>query len=161
MDIRPLTGPHRGVVLRHILEEWGDPIVTRGRAIDVRGLPGFAALDGAQPAGAVLYEIRDGECEIVVLYSDLEGRGAGTALIAAVVGEAQRHGCARVWLITMNDNTHAIRFYQRRGFDLKAVHLNAFEVTRRMKREPPCETVYGIDGIPIRHEFEFEIVLPG
>jgi hypothetical protein len=59
----------------------------------------------------------------------------------------------------MNDNTHAIRFYQRRGFELKAVHINAFDITRKLKKMPLHGDILGIDDIPIKHEFEFEIVV--
>ena len=40
----------------------------------------------------------------------------------------QKIGCNRMWLVTTNDNTPAIRFYQRYGFTLKAVHINAVDI---------------------------------
>lgn len=55
-----------------------------------------------------------------------------------------------------NDNTHAIRFCQKYGFPLKAVHIGAIEEVRRLKSGVPK---LGNDGIPIEHEFEFEILL--
>ena len=133
--------------------------ITRGNIINIHPLLGFAALENDALAGAVLYEIRDKECEIVVLYSVMESIGAGSALIQAVADLARAQNCARVWLITTNDNTHAIRFYQRRGFDLKAVHINAIDLTRKLKGEAWKGGTLGIDGIPIKHEFEFEIKL--
>jgi GNAT superfamily N-acetyltransferase len=159
MDIIPLEGIYRGKVIDHVVEEWGEPIVTRGNIIQIRNLPGFIVLEKGTLAGAVLYEIRDKECEIVVLYSLTESRGVGTKLINSVIETAKSKNCTRVWLITMNDNTRAIRFYQKRGFDLKAVHINAFDITRKLKKLPLRENVLGIDGIPIKHEFEFEIIL--
>jgi hypothetical protein len=50
----------------------------------------------------------------------------------------------------------AVRFYQKRGFRLVAVHRRALEETRRLKPSLP-ET--GIDGIPLRDEIELEILL--
>jgi len=40
----------------------------------------------------------------------------GDALIEAAGQLARRRGCARLWVITANDNVDALWFYQRRGF---------------------------------------------
>ena len=159
MEIKILDENYKETVINHVLNEWGNPIVTRGNIIDVHTLQGFVAVDNGELVGAILYEIKNNDCEIVVLYSLTESIGAGTNLINTVTSLAKSNSCKRVWLITMNDNTHAIRFYQRRGFNLKAVHINAFDVTRKLKKMPISEDILGVDNIPIKHEFEFEIVL--
>jgi ribosomal protein S18 acetylase RimI-like enzyme len=79
----------------------------------------------------------------------------GTALINAVIEAARRQGCTRVWLITTNDNLHALRFYQKRDFVLVAVHANAVARARQIKPEIP---LIGRDGIPIRDEIELELL---
>ena len=94
--------------------------------------------------------------EIVSIDSTHPGRGVGTALIEAVKKEARRQGCRRLWLITTNDNLNALRFYQKRGFALVAVHRNAIEISRRLKPEIPLT---GHDGIPLRDEIELETLL--
>ena len=159
MEIKNLEGMYKETVINHIFKEWGEPIVTKGNIINIRNLYGFIALNNAELAGAILYQIKDNECEIVVLYSIIETIGVGTSLIDAVIDIARSKKCKRAWLITMNDNTHAIRFYQKRGFDLKEVHINAFDVTRKLKKLPTDGDFLGIDNIPIKHEFEFEIKL--
>ena len=159
MKITNLNTTHRNQVNIYIEKEWGTPIVTRGNIIDTSCLPGFVAVDDDDIAGAVLYQIKNNECEIVVLYSLKQNMGVGTKLINEVLKAAKAQACHRVWLITMNDNTHAIRYYQRRGFSLKAVHINAFKDTLRIKGEDGAGVVPGIDDIPILHEFEFEIML--
>ncbi len=65
-------------------------------------------------------------------------------------------GCdsIEVWLITTDANLHALRFYQRRGLVLAALHRNAVEAARRIKPEIP---LIGNDGIPIRDELELEL----
>ena len=46
---------------------------------------------------------------------------------------AGKNGCSRVWLITTNDNIHAIRYYQRFGFALKGVYIDALDESRKLK----------------------------
>ncbi|UCC16424.1 MAG: hypothetical protein JSU58_08645, partial [Dehalococcoidales bacterium] len=58
--------------------------------------------------------------------------------------------------ITTNDNTHAIRFYQRYGFKIATIYPNSMEEARKIKPEIPFT---GNDGIPLRDEIEFEIHL--
>ena len=96
------------------------------------------------------------QCEILTLHADQQGHGAGTALIEAVGQLARRQGCARLWLITTNDNLNAIGFYQRRGMRLVAVHPGAVDEARRLK---PSIPLIGAGGIPIRDELEFELEL--
>jgi len=60
--------------------------------------------------------------------------------------------------MTTNDNTAALRFYQKWGFLLVAVHRNAVEQARKLKPEIPLT---GIDGIPLRDEIELEVLLKG
>jgi hypothetical protein len=50
----------------------------------------------------------------------------------------------------------ALRFYQKKGFVLVALYPNAIEESRRLKPEIP---LLGNDGIPIRDEIEFELIL--
>ena len=88
--------------------------------------------------------------------SFVEKIGIGATLINKVKGITKSQGCKRIWLITTNDNTHAIRFYQKRGLVLAALYKNAIEESRKLKPEIPFE---GFDGIPIRDEIELELVL--
>ena len=79
-----------------------------------------------------------------------------SAEIEAVKEVACKAGCRRLWLITTNDNLNALRFYQKRGFALVAVHRNALEISRKFKPEIP---LIGADGIPLRDEIELEMIL--
>lgn len=102
------------------------------------------------------YRVENDEYEITTLNSLLGKQGIGTDLINAVIITAKDNHCRRLWLITTNDNTHAIRFYQRFGFTLREVHINALEESRKLK---PSIPLIGMDNIPMQHEFEFEIIL--
>lgn len=93
--------------------------------------------------------------EVSALFSLVEGQGVGRRLLDAARAEARRRGAKRLWLVTTNDNTAAIRFYQRYGFSLKAVRIGAVNEARKLKPSIPPT---GSDGIPIEHEFEFEIL---
>jgi N-acetylglutamate synthase-like GNAT family acetyltransferase len=77
-------------------------------------------------------------------------------LINAVLGEARKQNCGRVFLITTNDNMQALRFYQKRGFELVAVHRGAVNESRKIK---PSISLIGNDGIPLRDEIELEMIL--
>ena len=156
-QIIPLQESDKSWVTDLLAEWWaGSTQVSRGRLHHAGELPGFkAALDG-KPAGLVTYRIDGADCEIVTLNSLVERIGIGSALIDAVKEIATIAGCKRLWLITTNDNTAALRFYQKYGFLLVAVHRNAIEESRRLKPEIPLT---GNDGIPIHDEIELEMVL--
>ncbi|MFG1610975.1 GNAT family N-acetyltransferase [Actinoplanes sp. NPDC049265] len=112
-----------------------------------------AWLDGVRAGVLSYWADGDGGWEIVTLVATRPGVGAGGALIDWVIGKASEHGVRRVWLITTNDNTHALRFYQRRGFDLVRIDHGAVDRSRIVKPSIPLEN----DGIPIRHELELEL----
>jgi ribosomal protein S18 acetylase RimI-like enzyme len=134
----------------------GAVLITRGHSYDARDLEGFVAEDGGRMVGALTYAFADGECEVATLDSWDEDKGVGTALLAAVVDLARARGARRAWLITSNDNIRAIRFYQKRGWDLVAVHRFAIDEARKQKPDIP---LVGDNDIPIRHEIEFELRL--
>jgi GNAT superfamily N-acetyltransferase len=135
-----------------LTNQWGAVrVVSRGTMHHPDKLPGFIIAG----MGALTYHIEDDECEVVTLNSLVEGRGVGSALIAAARSVAQENDCKRLWLITTNDNMHALRFYQKQGFMIAALHRNAIAASRRLKPEIP---EIGFDGIPIRDEIELEII---
>jgi GNAT superfamily N-acetyltransferase len=119
-------------------------------------LPGFVADIDGKWVGLLTYEIRNWECEVVTINSTSETLGIGSGLLEAVRKVAISAGCKRLWLITTNDNTRALRFYQKRGFRLVALYPNQLEKSRLLKPEIP---VVGMDGIPLRDEIELEISL--
>lgn len=155
--IIPINSEFRSKVNQHIINEWAGPIViTRGVSHDTSDTDGFISVTDGELTGYVLYCIHDCQCEILVLQSIQENHGIGSALIKAVIDTAKNNHCIRVWLITTNDNIHAIRYYQKFGFELKAVYLNALDQSRKLK---PSIPLLGNDGIPIKHEFEFDYTL--
>lgn len=155
--VRSIRPDDRPWILRLLKKYWGSAeVVTRGRLYRGDQLPGFIAVRKERPVGLITYRIEGAECEIVTLNSLDEGIGIGSELLRAVKRTAESSGCRRLWLITTNDNTPAIRFYRKRGFVVTAVHRNAIEQSRKLKPEIP-ET--GVDGIPITDEVEMEMAL--
>ena len=157
MEIRPLTGADRDWVERMIVERWGDAVVTgRGRLWTPAELPGFVALDGEDRVGLVTYEIDGEACEVVTIDALREGVGIGTALLSAVVEAARAAGCARVQLLTTNNNVRALAFYQKRGFRLVGLRPGAIEEQRASKPSIPA---FDASGLPIRDELHLELPL--
>lgn len=153
----PLTAADRPWVTALICDHWGGPtVVSRGVAHHVADCPGFYALAEGKRIGLITYHITGRACEIVTLDSMRWGIGVGVALIEAVKGAAITAGCTRLWLITTNDNTHALRFYQRQGFVLAALHVNALAESRKLK---PGIPLVGMDGIILRDEIELAMDL--
>ena len=156
MRVRALGEADREWATGKLRELWGEGVVSRGRLLDATVLPGFVAEGEGEPAGLLTYRIDGGDCEVVTINAFPRGAGAGTALMEAVAVAARDAGCRRVWLITTNDNLRALRFYQRRGFRLAALHRDALARSRELK---PSIPEVGLDGIPLRDELELELTL--
>jgi ribosomal protein S18 acetylase RimI-like enzyme len=130
-------------------------MASRGRVYDAAALDGFIAEDDGDWIGYATFEVMGEAMEIAVLESRGLGSGAGSALLAACVDVARSRGLRRLWLITTNDNTDALRFYQRRGFVLVALHRDA--VSRARDELKPDIPVVGRHDITLRDEVEVEL----
>jgi ribosomal protein S18 acetylase RimI-like enzyme len=152
--IRKITANDKETVTQLITEDWGSSIiVSKGKVHDVSSLPGFVAESDEKIAGLITYNVQGNECEITSLSSYTQNKGIGSRLVEAVIKIARENNCYRIWLITTNDNTKAIRFYQKRGFTITAIHIDAIRKSREIKPQIP---LFGFDDIPILHEIEFE-----
>jgi GNAT superfamily N-acetyltransferase len=143
----------RAFLVRHLSAR----VARLGELLDPLGYPALLAeADDGQLLGMLTYVPVQGweQCEVLTLHATQLWHGVGTALIQAVEQLAAKHGCVRLWVITTNDNVDALRFYQRRGFRLAAVHRGAVDDSRnRLKPEIPVAGAY---GIPLRDELELE-----
>jgi GNAT superfamily N-acetyltransferase len=155
--VRPINKNDKKWVGDLLKEWWAGPlIVTRGKVHRADKLLGFIAEENGNPIGLITYEITGTNCEIISMNSLVEGKGVGSALVNAVKNVCLKARCNRLWLITSNDNTKAIRFWQKRDFRLVAVYPGAIDELRKLKPEIPLT---GNDGIPIRDEIELEMAL--
>ncbi len=156
-EIRPLAPDDQGWVARFVAERWGtETVIVHGAVYRPQQLPGFLALEQGETVGLVTCHVAGASCEIVTLDSLRPNLGIGAALIQAVKMVACAAGCRRLWLTTTNDNLDALRFYQKRGFELVAMHRGAVAAARKLKPEIPLT---GDHGIPIRDEIELEMAL--
>jgi GNAT superfamily N-acetyltransferase len=141
----------------YLEEEWGGPRqARRGEVFDARDLPALVAERDGVPVGLLCYrDDGDGWWELALISAVIGHTGVGSALLAALL---ERVGsCRGVWVVTTNDNVDALRFYQRRGFRLRAVRPGAVDEARRtLKPEIPAAGRY---GIPRRDELELELLL--
>lgn len=161
--IRATTDDDKPWIRRLLRRYWAtESVLSKGKITDAVDTAGLAAFQDDEPVGLITYiidtnpETNEPECEILTHNSMADSGGIGSCLLAAVRNEARAHGCRRLWLVTTNDNTPAIRFYQRRDFDICALHRDAISKARDLKPEIPDE---GLDGIRVRHEIELEYVL--
>jgi GNAT superfamily N-acetyltransferase len=104
--------------------------------------------------GVLTYDPRPTECELVAIVAAVHGNGIGSALLA---GLRERVLDRRIWVVTTNDNLDALRFYQRRGFRLRALRVGAVDEARRTIK--PTIPEVGAYGIPLRDELEL-VLLP-
>lgn len=127
----------------------------RGELVDVLDASGFIAVDEkANPIGVLTYASRPDGVEVLYLEAARRHEGVGTALLDALF---RLVGKQTVWLVTTNDNVDALRFYQRRGFVIRAVRLGAVNDARDSIK--PHIALAGDYGIPLRDEIELATVL--
>jgi GNAT superfamily N-acetyltransferase len=154
--IRPKVAADSAALAAVWTDRYGAPnIVSRGREHHPLLLEGFVVEEDKRLLGALTFARLGDELEVVTLDSFVENRGVGTALLGTIVELARAGHMRRVCLVTTNDNIRALRFYQRRGWSMAALHLNAIELAREIKPQIP-ET--GDHAIAIRHEIEFEFI---
>jgi len=156
IEVRPVTPADIAYVRQSLTAAFhGTVVAVHDELIDAGDLPGGIAWDDGEPVGLLTYRVTGSEWEVISIAADRPGNGAGSALLGWVREAATAAGATRLWLVTTNDNVTALRFYQRNGYDLVAVHRDA--VTRARALKPAIPQV--IDGIPLRHELELELRL--
>ena len=157
LTIKSIHAGHLSWIEQFATDYWGASIVvSRGVSHNMTQLPGFVVYDDTEIVGLATYHLAGADCELVSINSLVEGRGIGTMLIEAVLAYARQAKCQRVWLITTNDNLNALKFYQKRGFELVAIHRYAVNQAREIKPQIP---LLGMYDIPLRDEIELEYLL--
>lgn len=157
VTVRPARPDDADYIRSTLVASWeSTKVAAHGELIDAAECPALIAEADGIEAGVLTYRIDERGLEVVSIDSQLTGSGVGTALLLAAAEVGRKAGVSRLWLITTNDNTGALRFYQRRGLDLVALHRDAVARSRQLKPQIPER---GAHGIPIRHELELELRL--
>jgi len=153
MSIQIISNENRAQVKAFFEAHWGsaEMVISSGvYACDT--LDGFIYEEQGEIIGLITYIIKHNELEIISLDSIKEGRGIGSQLLQQVEQFAIAEGIQCITLVTTNDNLHALKFYQKRGYQIVEIYRNAVEHARKIK---PSIPVIGNDGIPIRDEIKF------
>ena len=133
--------------------------VRLGEVVEPAAMPGLVAERGRERIGLLTYIVDGDQFEVLSLHCRVENTGAGSALLEAAAALAAGRGCRRLWLVTTNDNLHALGFYQRRGLRLCALHAGSLDRDRALKPELP--EVNPDNRIPMRDLLELELDLSG
>ena|SRR5689334_16210276 len=153
-SLRRLTPADYPRLRQFLAEHWGgEEVISRGNIYRPEQLEGFILEYENEWVGLITFFIKEDECEVTSVDSLREGQGIGTQLIDKVIEEARARKCHRLFLITTNDNLHALGFYQKRGFEIVTVYRGAVNESRKIKLSIPF---VGMDGIPLRDEIELE-----
>jgi ribosomal-protein-alanine N-acetyltransferase len=75
---------------------------------DADGIDGYVGLFGVPP---------EADVQTIAVATRSQGHGLGRELLAALVAEALRRGCAQLFLEVRVDNEPAIALYERTGFE--------------------------------------------
>lgn len=156
INIRPIDENDKNLVTEFLQKEWGNTVIIlrKGEIFDLKDAEGFVIIDQGKIIGLLTYRIYEDKCEILSLDSKVEKQGIGTALIEKVKEHAKSKGCRLLHVVTTNDNLRAIGFYQKRGFRLSKLYINAMDYVRKVKPDVP---LIGENNIPLRDELEFEM----
>ncbi len=131
-------------------------ILIRGQFVRPEDVVAFGAFANGRLHGLVTLRPDGKVLYLVALNSFSQLRGVGVALLKAAIAYGREHGMAFLRAIVSNDNMVGIRFYQKRGFRIVALHRGIIDAMRHIK---PSIPLTGLDGIPMRDELELEYEL--
>ena len=157
MTIR-FTTPNDAEMVSDLMEKhWGgEPLVIRAKNYYPSKLNGILAINGDEIIAFLFFDMQDTSCEIVVFEVFDKFKGIGTTILEKLKTVANEKGCSIIYLMTTNDHLDALRFYQKRGFHICAIHLDSIKKARKMKPKIPMTGDY---DIPIRDEIDLELLL--
>jgi ribosomal protein S18 acetylase RimI-like enzyme len=156
--LRPVEREDRLMVEQVLVQMWGAIkvyAVTLGGLVDASVLPGWIAEQSGTVVGLLTYRMSGSTLDLVTINAYRSGAGIGTVLIEKLAAQAPALGAKRIRVAVTNDNTDALRFYQRRGFHLIGVRSDA--MTKARRRHKPDIPELGHHGIPIRDELDLEL----
>lgn len=130
--------------------------IRRGALLDAAVLPGIVSLTGGTRNGLVTVMGHNEELEIVAIAGEVGDPGLPQRLLQAAIDGA-RPDCRRIWTVCHNAEFSTQKMLQAHGFRLCAARPGAWAATRH--RLANGRMPEHLDGVPIRDEFEFDLVL--
>jgi len=155
-EIRPYSSEDFRWAVELLSATGGRSRVRRGVVVDVATLPGLVAERNGQPTSLLTLARHREELEIVVLAA----RPFEEEVARLLIDAAQTYAgpmCRRVFSICSNAELDVQRQLQRYGFRLSACRPGNIEWAARRTSQPLSKT---IDGLPVRDELEFDLLLP-
>ncbi|MGB1088425.1 MAG: GNAT family N-acetyltransferase, partial [Alphaproteobacteria bacterium] len=144
MDIRETTATDRDFISAACSRAFASPyVISKGQKFHAPDLEGLITWVSDKPKAHITWVVTDGEMEITTLVTEDEGKGYAHPLMEAAKAHGTILGLRRIFLVTTNDNLHALRFYQKLGMRLCALHTGAVDEARKQKPEIPLT---GQDG---------------
>jgi len=144
--------------IRDVIRKWwgAESVVVRNTKYEPAEMDEFIALLIREKVGLVILRYDETLCEIMSLIVSGTHPQIGSQLISSAVEDAKKHNFESMIVITTNDNTNALRFYQNSGFHLHELRVGIVKESRKIKPQIPLVGNY---HIPIRDEIELEMTL--
>lgn len=137
--VRSASDADRHWMRELLVSRWGSAAMVVGdRHYDLLSLPALVAVGESGPAGLLTFSREGDALHVVSLDALTSGRGAGSALLDALLAVGRDEGARRVIVCTTNDNERALEFYRRRGFQVTRIEAGAVDRARLQKPEIPA-----------------------
>lgn len=136
---------------------WGETLMMFARTWRIGDYNALVARDHeGEVAGLTTYSLLKTTMLMLTLDNFSTRPGVGRLLLDHVTALAREQGARSLRVLTTNDNTTALRYFQMRGFKIVAFYPGAIAVYRAVT---PTLPEFGQDGIPVRDGIELEIDL--
>lgn len=150
-----ITDPE--IIRTTLRRRWGESLMMFGRQWRLGDYQALAIIDTAGDIiGFATYATMKTTLLALTIDSFTTSPGVGKMLLAEISAIGRQQGLRALRVLTTNDNTPALRYFQMRGFRMVALYPGAIAVYRAITPTLP-ET--GVDGIPVRDAIELEIDL--
>ena len=148
ITLRDSTIQDQNWIKEFIHSAWGaELIVVHGDKFYPAELNAIIAERSGIPVGLATYFINTTSIEVVTLNSLTSGAGIGKKLIQSLIDKARIKAMERVWLITTNDNTSALTFYQKLGFHIVKLYPDAVSKSREINLRFPSPVSMGFPSV--------------
>ncbi|MFJ5369500.1 GNAT family N-acetyltransferase [Bosea sp. CER48] len=156
LELRVVTD--KAELCRIMLASWGSHSMMIGLHVyDVAEIDALGLFEASGKTAALAsWTVRGDTAYLCALHSLRTGEGVAIQMLDAVIDAARKAGARRLKAMLTNDNMPGMTFYQRRGFRLSGLYLEAIDAYRSVV---PTIIKTGYKDIPIHDALELEIAL--